>query len=117
MDWEWIYLFGGICVLTGEWEKQVPGWWVRERGVCRQYVCFHNFKSVIWTDLEHFESAFVVLLAINSSGSLLQKLCREGDSVSETDLHSAQLSSLLEAFILVGRTRILQLVLYLTFKE
>lgn len=78
----------------------------------RQCVCFHNFKSVIGTNLEHFESAFVVLLAINSSGSLLQKLCREGDSVSETDLHSAWLSSLLEAFILVGRAGILQLVYF-----
>lgn len=55
MDWEWIGLFGGICVLTGEWERRV----------CRQCICFRNFKSVIWTDLEHFESAFVVLLAIN----------------------------------------------------
>lgn len=61
MDWEWIDLFGGICVLTGEWDRRV----------CRQWSCFHNLKSVIWTDLEHFESAFVVHLAINSCDSLL----------------------------------------------
>lgn len=35
--------------------------------------------------------------------------------MSETDLHGARLSNLLEAFILVGRTGILQLVLYITF--
>lgn len=41
-----------------------------------------------------------------------KEFCKVSDSVSDTDLHSARLFSLLEAFIVVGRgAGILQMVL------